>query len=106
MEPNEVVEEAARRELLEETGLVANRLELYGVFSGPDCHYIYANGHEVSNIDIVYLCRDYTGHLKCQESEVLELRYFPLDRLPENLSPPVSKVILDFSEKYLNGECK
>ena len=33
---NEVVEEAAKRELLEETGIVANALELFGVFSGKE----------------------------------------------------------------------
>ena len=106
IEPNEVVEEAAKRELFEETGLVADKLELYGVFSGPDCHYIYPNGDEVSNIDIVYVCKDYSGHLKCQVSEVLELHFFPLDQLPENLSPPVAKVIHRFVNKYMNGEIK
>lgn len=103
VEPNEVVEEAAKRELHEETGLIANKLELYGVFSGPDCHYIYPNGDEVSNIDIVYLCKDYSGELKCQASEVIDLRFFPLDQLPENLSPPVAKVIRLFAEEYING---
>jgi 8-oxo-dGTP pyrophosphatase MutT (NUDIX family) len=61
VEPNEPVEEAAKRELYEETGLIANKLELFGVFSGPDLHYIYPNGDEVSNVDIVYLCKDYSG---------------------------------------------
>ena len=98
---NEPVEEAAKRELYEETGLIANKLELFGVFSGPDLHYIYPNGDEVSNVDIVYLCKDYSGELKCQDSEVSDLRFFPLDRLPENLSPPVRKAILRFAEEFL-----
>ncbi len=86
---DEVVEDAARRELLEETGLVAGKMELLGVFSGKELHYVYPNGDEVSNIDIVYLCRDYTGCLRPQEAEVLELKFFSADDLPENLSPPV-----------------
>jgi 8-oxo-dGTP pyrophosphatase MutT (NUDIX family) len=101
VEPNEPVEEAAKRELYEETGLIANKLELFGVFSGPDLHYIYPNGDEVSNVDIVYLCKDYSGELKCQDSDVSDLRFFPLDRLPENLSPPVRKAILRFAEEFL-----
>jgi 8-oxo-dGTP pyrophosphatase MutT (NUDIX family) len=101
VEPNEPVEEAAKRELYEETGLIANKLELFGVFSGPDLHYIYPNGDEVSNVDIVYLCKDYSGELKYQDSEVSDLRFFPLDRLPENLSPPVRKAILRFAEEFL-----
>ena len=36
----ERVEEAAVRELQEETGLIAEKLELLGVFSGERLHYI------------------------------------------------------------------
>lgn len=64
VELDENVEDAAKRELFEETGLTAERLELFGIFSGKDMHYIYPNGDEVSNIDIVYICRDYTGTLQ------------------------------------------
>ena len=35
LEPGESLEQAARRELLEETGLVAERLDLLTVCSGP-----------------------------------------------------------------------
>ena len=89
VELDEVVEEAAKRELWEETGLLAQELTLFGVFSGKQTHYIYPNGDEVSNIDIVYLCKSYTGQLRCQETEVEELRFFSPDNLPENLSPPI-----------------
>lgn len=64
VELDEEVEAAAKRELLEETGLVARELELFGVFSGKELHYVYPNGDAVSNVDIVYLCRKYTGTLK------------------------------------------
>lgn len=94
VELDEIVEDAARRELLEETGLIAREMELFGVFSGKDTHYIYPNGDEVSNVDIVYLCRSYEGTLKCQEDEVEELRFFPADALPENLFSPNRKPLL------------
>ena len=100
VELGENTEVAARRELLEETGLIADKLELYGVFSGAEQHYIYPNGDEVSNVAIVYVCREYHGELKCQESEVLELRYFPLDALPDNLSPPVANIIRKYAEEH------
>lgn len=98
LELDEVVEDAARRELYEETGLIAREIELFGVFSGPDVHYIYPNGDEVSNVDIVFLCRNYDGTLRCQESEVEELRFFPADALPEDLSPPIRKPLLSWAQ--------
>lgn len=98
VELDEVVEDAARRELFEETGLTALEMELFGVFSGKETHYIYPNGDEVSNVDIVYLCRRYEGTLKCQEEEVEALRFFPADALPENLSPPIRKPLLQWAK--------
>ena len=93
IEPDERVEDAARRELFEETGLTAEALELFGVFSGPELHYIYPNGDEVSNIDIVFLCRSFTGELKPQADEVEKLRFFAIEEIPENLSPPIRPVV-------------
>lgn len=87
VELDEPVEEAARRELREETGLAAGSLELLGVFSGPEMHYVYPNGDQVSNVDIVYVCRDYSGRLQPQAGEVDDLRFFAPGELPENISP-------------------
>lgn len=97
VELDEVVEEAAKRELFEETGLVAEALQLFGVFSGKELHYIYPNGDEVSNVDIVFLCKAWSGEVKLQTSEVSELRFFPADALPENLSPPIRKPLLQWA---------
>ena len=98
VELDERVEDAAKRELREETGLTAHRLELFGVFSGPELHYVYPNGDEVSNVDIAYLCRDWSGTLSAQESEVEELRFFAADELPDNISPPLRPVIRKWRE--------
>ena len=89
VELDECVEDAAKRELFEETGLIAKELELFGVFSGEDTHYVYPNGDEVSNVDIVYICKQYTGTLKCQEGEVDELKFFKVDEIPQNISKPI-----------------
>lgn len=86
VELDEDVEEAARRELLEETGLRARSLTLFGVFSGPAMHHVYPNGDVVSNIDHVYLCTDYEGELRPQPGEVEELCFFSWDALPEDLT--------------------
>lgn len=101
VELDEEVESAARRELREETGLIAGDLELFGVFSGKDTHYIYPNGDEVSNVDIVYVCRNWSGTLKCQQDEVEALEFFDLRDIPENLSPPIRKPLLQWVHSRL-----
>ena len=98
----ERVEDAAARELHEEAGLKALSLELFGIFSGAEQHYIYPNGDEVSTIDILYICRSFTGELKCQPEEVEELRFFGIDEVPENICPPVREPIRKYIE-YRRG---
>jgi 8-oxo-dGTP pyrophosphatase MutT (NUDIX family) len=93
IELDERVEDGARRELWEETGLTAEAIELFGVWSGPELHYVYPNGDEVSNVDIVFLCKKFSGQLKPQESEVQSLRFFAVDEIPEELSPPIRPVV-------------
>lgn len=88
VEPGEDVERAAARELLEETGLTALTLELFGVFSGERMHYVYPNGDEVYNVDVVYLCRRWEGELIPQPEEVDELRWFSPEDIPSPLMPP------------------
>ncbi|MBP1546803.1 MAG: NUDIX hydrolase [Oscillospiraceae bacterium] len=98
----EKVEDTAARELFEESGLKALSLELFGVFSGEEQHYIYPNGDEVSTIDIVYICRSYSGELKCQQEEVTQLKFFDIDDIPENICPPVRFPLLRYIE-YRRG---
>jgi len=93
---NEKVEDAAKRELFEETGIVAEEMELFGVFSGEDLYYIYPNGDEVSNIDIVFICKKYSGELNPDENECLDAAFFPIDALPENLSPPCKPALMQY----------
>ncbi len=102
IEVDERVEDAAKRELFEETGLTAEGLELFGVWSGPELHYVYPNGDEVSNIDIVFLCRSFSGELKRQEEEVDALRFFSVDEIPDNLSPPIRPALKKWMELKRN----
>ena len=86
----ENTEDAARRELLEETGLTAGKMTLLGVFSGPAMRYTYPNGDRASVVDIVYLCSDFSGEIHPQLEEVTELRWFAPADIPadDQLSPP------------------
>ena len=91
----ETAEEAAARELKEETGLIANRLELFKVYSGEITHYVYFNGDEIYGVDCVYICRDCSGELKPQLSEVKRLFFCSLDKMPEKMSPRNKQIIKD-----------
>ncbi|MCL2361914.1 MAG: NUDIX domain-containing protein [Defluviitaleaceae bacterium] len=100
VELGEVVEEAAKRELLEETGLTAYSLKLYGVFSGPDFHHIYPDGNEFYIIDMVYICDDFSGEEVMQVEECLDLQWFDMDNIPRDISPTVLPVLRKFIEEY------
>ena len=100
IEIDEKVEDCARRELFEEMGLTADELEFFYINSGPEVHYIYPNGDEVSNIEIIYLCRKYHGEIKPQDSEIEELRFFyPYEIDLDMISPPIRPVL----REYLSG---
>lgn len=96
VEIGESVEEAAKRELFEETGLIANNLELLGVFSGEDMRYTYPNGDKVSIIGINYICSDFSGELLSETDETLALKWFDIDDLPQEISPPDRKPLKAF----------
>ncbi|MBQ8081234.1 MAG: NUDIX domain-containing protein [Clostridia bacterium] len=99
VEIDEPVEDCARRELLEEMGLTAERLDFFCVNSGPEAHYIYPNGDEVSNIEIVYLCRDFRGEPACRDGEMLRLQWFRPEEIDlDMISPPIRPVM----RKYLS----
>jgi len=94
----EVVEDAAKRELREETGLIANELKLFGVFSGENMMYTYPNGDEVYIVGVVYTCNDFSGEPIPDPEEVLELKWFNIDDLPEDISPIDTEAINAFAE--------
>ena len=95
----ETAEEAGARELLEETGLIADELELFKVYSGEITHYVYFNGDEVYGVDAVYLCKKYHGELKPQLSEVKRLFFCPIDKMPEKMSKRNKQILIDLAKK-------
>lgn len=99
-EPGEIVEEAAKREALEETCLFVGEMSLFGVFSGPELYYRYPNGDEVYNVTIVYLSHDVSGDIHLS-SEHTDWRWFDVADIPDNLSPPIKPVIDKFKESVI-----
>jgi len=95
VELGEVVEDAARRELREETGLELDRLTLFGVFSGAEFFYRYPNGDEVHNVTIVYLARPANTQVRLN-AEHTAWGWFTAGEIPQDLSPPIRLVIERF----------
>ena len=96
LEYNETLEDALKREVFEETGLIIKNPELFRTYSGPDFFQIYPNGDQVNGVLVVYICREFHGELVCDQSESKELRFFPLDELPSNLPSVIERIITDF----------
>jgi 8-oxo-dGTP pyrophosphatase MutT (NUDIX family) len=101
MELGETLEEAAKRELFEETGLEARNLELFDIFSGKDLYYKYPHGDEVYNVVTAYVCSDFVGAIQEDGNEVQELRFFNFEEIPVELCPPDKPVINKFLERFV-----
>lgn len=95
VELGESVEAAARRELLEETGLTAGGLTLVGIFSGKDMYFTYPNGDEAYIISVIFLCDDFSGEPLPDNEETTCLQWFALDDLPQDIdiSPPSRRAV-------------
>lgn len=83
---------AAKRELEEETSLVATELELLCISDDmtETAHYV----------TVGFIVKEYNGEIKTMEPEtILEWKWFDLNNLPKNLYKPSAKCI----EKYKQG---
>ena len=95
----ESMEEAASRELYEETGIIADELELFKVYSGEITHYVYFNGDEIYGVDAVFICKKYHGETKPQEGEVKSLSFHPLNDMPKKMSTRNKQIVIDLLNK-------
>jgi mutator protein MutT len=105
VEIGETVEETAKRELFEETGLTANKLDLFNIYSGQDMLYTYPNGDKVYLIVPFYICEDYSGDIKIDANEVAELKWFDVNEMPKEIQPTLERAFADFV-KYIKERDK
>lgn len=100
MELGESFEEAATREVYEETNLEIQNLKFITNFSGQDYHMVYPNGDEAYTVTALFESEEYEGELSADIKETQNLKFFDLDKLPQNISPPVK--MKEFILNYLS----
>jgi 8-oxo-dGTP pyrophosphatase MutT (NUDIX family) len=100
MEINETLEETARREVLEETGLTIDKLELIGVFSGPPYFFTLPNQDQIYVVTAVYVTTEVKGEIVADGVESKQVKYFPLSDLPSPVEEEYMDYIRAFQERF------
>ncbi|MUK90387.1 NUDIX domain-containing protein [Ornithinibacillus sp. L9] len=99
MELGESTEEVAKREVLEETGLIVDDLQLINVYSGPDQYIKAENGDEFYVVTIAYYTKGYKGSLDVDKSESIKFEFFYPNELPKNIVSSHRAILNEFLTK-------
>ena len=100
MEMDETVEQAAHRELEEETGLRTDRLQLIGIFDEPN---------RVKNkrvIAVAYLAQVASCAITRAGDDASGCRWFPIDQLPDMAFDHKSMVMAAYQMAKQNGRAE
>ena len=105
-EPGQSFSDTAAAELFEETGIRVSPLDLtaFASLSDPDLHQLeYPNGDRVHAFALCFCLQGWEGRVTPEESEVLEIGFFPLDRVPAPTHPPTLEVLRLYKEYARTG---
>ena len=103
LELGETIEDCARRELKEETNLEVDEFKFLDIFSGEDTFRVYPNGDQLYVFTVLMEAHNPRGELKINDGESYELKWFDVDKIPDNLAP-VTKVLFKGVKKHLRGD--
>ena len=99
MELGESLEDTARRETKEESGLSLGELKLFQIYSGKDSIIEYPNGDICFGPGIIFITNEYSGEIINEEDEVLEHKFFSRSNLPDNLNKYDEKIIIEWANR-------
>lgn len=103
VEPGEAVEDAARRELREETCLEAATLTLLDVFSGPTFQYTYPDGNVVDWVTVLFSA-NWQGESPRADDDALMVAWYPVKTLPVDLHPAAQHYLKSVRNHLRAGE--
>jgi ADP-ribose pyrophosphatase YjhB (NUDIX family) len=78
IEVDESPEQAAHREMLEETGCSVELQRIVGIYGGPEFRVRYRNGDEVAYVMTVFAAHITAGELRPDGQETIEAGFFSL----------------------------
>lgn len=100
LEMGESLEDTARREVLEEVGIVIEAPRLIGVVSGADCLYHYPNGDPVWCVTATYAA-DIGEQTPKILDETTDVTFVDLAHFDQPLSPPSAAVVRQIGLHHL-----
>ena len=99
LDGNETAREGGSRETKEEIGIDVSPLHLKVV------HVMQRMGENDERIDFFMTADKYAGEIKnCEPQKCAELRWFSLDKLPDNVIPYIKEAIKNYTEGVFYSE--
>ena len=95
-ELNESALDSLKREIAEETSLTVLEAEPMALYSGANQKIIYPNGDEIQCFALAFIVRKWEGVPQADGAEGSEVRFFPIDKLPEKIVPIHKKTLDDY----------